>query len=400
MSKEKEINVLMVNYEFPPIGGGGGTTTRFLAKYLSKAGVNVSVLTSKSTDENSYNHPDGFKVYQVGPLKNKLSGTHLPELARFVFTSIYYSRNIKKVIHPDIIHCFFTLPSGCFGLYCKKVFDIPYVTSALGADVPGFNIGDKRLDVYHTLTKPVSRSIWDNSSYIVANSESLKDQCKQFTPYHDIQIITNGVDTDIFFPLKDKSNNSKVKLLFVSRLMPQKGIDTLINACGILKEKEIKDFSLTVVGDGHQRTLMEELINKNGLKDFVNHLGWINLENLPDIYRSADIFILPSSMEGMPSVVLQAMASGLPIIATRVDGFKEILEENVNGFFAEYNNPKDLADQIEKLIKSKELRDKMSKKSLEKAKNFSWDYIADQYLKLYKSMLGIESAKKEEVIIS
>jgi glycosyltransferase involved in cell wall biosynthesis len=392
MGNNKKINVLMVNYEFPPIGGGGGTTTRFLAKFLVKLGVSVSVLTSTSSNENSYDHPDGFKVYHVGPLKNKLSGTHLPELARFIFTSIYYSRNIKKVIHPDIIHCFFTLPSGCFGLYCKKIFNIPYITSALGADVPGFNIGDKRLDIYHTLTKPVSRSIWDNSSYIVANSKSLKEQCEKFTPYHDIKVITNGVDTEVFFPLKGKSLSEKIRFLFVSRLMPQKGIDTLINACGILKEKGIENFSLTVVGDGHQRPLMEALIKKHDLKEFINHKGWINLEDLPNFYRNADVFVLPSSMEGMPSVALQAMASGLPIIASRVEGFEEILEENINGLYFEYKNENALADHMADLINNPSRIEKLSKESLRKSKDFSWEKIASDYLDLYETSLNFSQS--------
>ncbi len=392
----KKLDVLLVNYEFPPIGGGGGTTTRFLAKFLVKLGVNVSVLTSKSNNENSYDHPDGFKIYHVGPVKNKHSGTHIPELARFIFTSIYYSKNIKKVIHPDLIHCFFTLPSGCFGLYCKKTLKIPYVVSALGADVPGFNIGDKRLDTYHSLTKPLSKSIWDNASYIVANSKSLQDQCKKFTPYHDIKVITNGVDTDIFFPAKEKNENEKVKFLFLSRLMPQKGIDTLINACGILKEKRITNFSLTVVGDGHQKPLMEELIKKHDLKGFIDHKGWINLEDIPKYYRDSDVFVLPSTMEGMPSVALQAMASGLPIIASKVEGFEEILEENVNGNYFELKNEGALADCMINFIKNKEKIERMSKESIRKSKDFSWEKIASDYLTLYEKSLSKLSLRAEK----
>ena len=203
----KNLKALMVNYEFPPIGGGGGTTTRFLAKHLVKLGVDVSVLTVKSGKESYYVHPDGFKLYYVNPQKTKLQTTHIPELARFILTIIAGAKKTIKEVKPDLIHCFFTIPSGCFGLYCKKVFNIPFITSTLGADVPGFNIGDWKLNVYHFLTHGLSKAIWNNSSYIVANSSSLKSLCQQFSPTLNFEMITNGVDIDVFYP-PDKRNDS------------------------------------------------------------------------------------------------------------------------------------------------------------------------------------------------
>ena len=393
----KKLKVLMVNYEFPPIGGGGGTTTRFIAKYMSRLGVDVDVITAKPVNQDIYDHPDGFRIHYAGPVKNKLSGTHIPELARFALTLIYYSKTVIKKIKPDLIHCFFTLPSGSFGLYCKKVYDIPYITSVLGADVPGFNIGDWRLDTYHGLTKPITRAIWNNSSHIVANSSSLKETCKEFSPHHNIEVITNGVDTELFYPGNKNNNSNEIQLLFVSRLMLQKGIDTLIKSCGVLKDRGINNFRLTIVGEGHLKSLMFSLIDKFNLREKINFLGWKDLEILPDIFRKAAIFILPSVMEGMSSVTLQAMASGLPIVASKVLGFEEILEENVNGLTAEYNNPEDFANKIEKLIKSPELREKMAKKSLEKSKRFSWESIARQYLEIYQKTVFRDLKEIKEI---
>ena len=385
VTEKKNLKVLMVNYEFPPIGGGGGTTTRFLAKYMTKLGVNVNVVTARPIRENHIDHPDGFRIYYVGPMKNKLSGTHVPELARYALTLMYYSGDVIGKTSPHLLHCFFTIPSGIFGLFSKKKYKVPYIVSTLGADVPGFNIGDWRLDVYHTFTKPLSKSIWDNASYVIANSNSLKATCKKFFPAKEIFTITNGIDTELFYPHPDKNHNpGEVQLLFVSRLMLQKGVDTLIKTCHILNERGIKNFKLTVVGEGYLKKMMFSLIDKYKLKDKINFLGWKDLEELPDIYRNADIFILPSVMEGMSSVCLQAMASGLPIVTSRVKGFEEILEENINGLYAEYNDAEEFADALEKLIKSPELREKLSKGSYEKSKEFSWQRIAEKYLEHYE----------------
>ena len=396
---EKKLKVLMVNYEFPPIGGGGGTTTRFLAKYLTRLDVEVNVMTSNPGKEDIVDHHEGYRMHYVGPTKNKLSGTHIPELARFALTIIYYSKIVLNRIKPDLIHCFFTLPSGSCGLYCKKFYNVPYITSVLGADVPGFNIGDWRLDAYHALTRFLSKSIWKNSSHIVANSNSLKETCNEFSPNNKIEIISNGVDTELFYPAKNKKSNSEIQLLFISRLMPQKGIDTLIKACDVLNKRGVTNYKLTIVGEGHLKNLMFSLIEKYNLREKINHLGWKDLEELPDIYRAADIFILPSVMEGMSSVVLQAMASGLPIVASRVKGFEEVLEENENGLFAEYNNPGQFANAIEKLIESESLRKSMSEKSLKKSKMFSWESIAKQYLELYEKAVFGEIKSKEKGLV-
>ena len=141
---------------------------------------------------------------------------------------------------------------------------------------------------------------------------------------------------------------------------------------------------------------MFSLIDKYKIRDKVNFLGWKKLEELPAMYRSADVFILPSVMEGMASVTLQAIASGLPIIVSRVEGNEDVLEEGYNGLSAEYNNPLDFADAIEKLIKQPDLRNKMSKNSIAKSKQFTWESIAKKYLELYEKSVTILPRHCEE----
>lgn len=384
----KRFKVLMVNHEFPPIGGGGGTTTRFLAKYLSKLGLDISIITARPGKEAHIKHEDSFDLYYIGPEKKNYETSHIPEMTGFILSTLLDSGRLIKEIKPDLIHCFFTIPAGCFGLYCKKVYGIPFLSSTLGADVPGFNIGDWKLNVYHSLTHNISRSIWKNTSHIVANSNTLKTLCEQFSPEQKIEMITNGVDIDVFYPAKNKKPNDVINLLFISRLSLQKGIEPLIKACGQLKKDGIENFKLTIVGDGPLREKMFSLISELNISDKIDFKGWMRLEDIPEIYRGADVFLLPSIMEGMPSVVLQAMATGLPVIGSKVEGFSEVLEDNVNGFCIEYGDYKSLASSIHKLISSKTLREQMSKSSLEKSKVFSWETIAKKYLELYKEALN------------
>lgn len=383
----KKVKVLMVNHEFPPIGGGGGTTTRFLAKHLVKLGIDVSIISAKPGKDSYIEHEDGFKIYYIGPEKKNYETSHIPEMTGFILTSLLKADKLIKEIKPDLIHCFFTIPAGCFGLYCKKIYDIPFLASTLGADVPGFNIGDWKLNAYHSLTHNISKSIWKNTSHLVANSNSLKILCERFSPKQKIEMITNGVDTDIFYPSSSTKSNNTINLLFISRLSLQKGIEPLIKACGELKNLGVENYKLTIVGDGPLKERMFSLIDELKIKDKVDFKGWLKLEELPEIYRDSDVFLLPSVMEGMPSVVLQAMASGLPVIGSKVEGFSEVLEDNINGFCVEYGDYKAIASAIAKLIDSPELRNQMSKKSIEKANIFSWESISKQYLTLYENML-------------
>ncbi len=396
----KKIKVLMANHELPPIGGGGGTTTRFLAKYLSKMGVEVNVITSKPYDKSFVEHPDGFNIYYIGPQKNNFETSHIPEMTRFILESLFNAKKIVRKTSPDLIHCFFTIPAGCFGLYCKKTFNIPYISSTLGADVPGFNIGDWKLNTYHSITHLLSRSIWNNSSNIIANSSSLKELCVRFSPKQRIEMITNGVDTEVFFPSNQKQNNDCINLLFISRLCAQKGVEPLIKSCGELKKLGVENFKLTVVGDGPLKEKMFSLVNEYDISSKVEFLGWKKLEELPDIYRSADVFLLPSVMEGMPSVVLQAMACGLPVIGSKVEGFSEVLEDGINGFCIEYGDHKAIAHAIAKLATDSNLRQKMAQNSLKKSESFSWKKIAENYFKIYEEVAYGKKPAKEPILTS
>lgn len=397
----KKLKVLMLSHEFPPIGAGGAQTTRFIAKYVTKLGVNVNILTTRPGKELSLDHIDGYKVFYTGKIKKKYYTTHIPEMCLFIASAITDLKFIIEKVNPDIVHSFFAIPSGILGLHIKNKYKIPYIVSLLGADVPGFEIGDWRLNTYHFLTKHLSKAIWNNASSLIANSFSLKELSNKFTPDLDIKIITNGVDRNIFYP-KSSSNYStdKVNLVFASRLMMQKGIDSLIIACGILKNRGVNNFKLTVVGDGYLKGLMNSLIKKYDLKDNVDHIGWKRNDEIPEIFRESDVFILPSTMEGMSTVVLEAMSCGLPIIVTKVEGYSEILEDGVNGVTVEYGNHEKLADAIEKLIKSPKLREKMSQASIEKAKKFSWENIAEQYVEVYKKTLFISTDKKEKTLVT
>jgi len=137
----------------------------------------------------------------------------------------------------------------------------------------------------------------------------------------------------------------RLKILSVARLHPVKGLSDLIAACALLRDKGV-DFECTIVGDGQERDELQTQVKTLGLTEYINLPGWVENEKLPEIYHNHTVFVLPSSSEGVPVVIMEAMASGLPIVATGVGGVPEIVEQGVNGALVEPHQPAMIADAV------------------------------------------------------
>jgi len=177
-------------------------------------------------------------------------------------------------------------------------------------------------------------------------------------------------------------------ILFVGNLIKRKGVDTLIESIRIV-HKQFPNLLVLIVGHGEERDKLELLTNTYGLTHNVKFLGAVQEDALADFYNSADAFILPSTSEGHSVALLEAMASGLSIIASNIDGNKVSVEDGVNGFFFEPSNIKDLAEKLTVMLTDDALREKMSVNSskmyLEK---FTTEVQIQNFLKVYRSLLN------------
>ena len=206
-----------------------------------------------------------------------------------------------------------------------------------------------------------------------------------------IVTIPNGVD-NIFFK-KVKVNNFKKQLnikeqlvLFFGRLNATKGPDKFVLAAKeILKENKKIKFLIIGPDEGMLNKVKE--LSKDE-KNIIILGPERNKEKLPEIYQSADVYVMPSFREGMPLTLLEAYASGLPIVASPVNGIPFEMKSHENGFFANYGDIQELKNKILLLLKNKKLSNQISKNNIEKAKNYSWDSIAERTLNLYKQVIN------------
>jgi len=151
--------------------------------------------------------------------------------------------------------------------------------------------------------------------------------------------------------------------------------------------QETQSVRLMLVGDGAEEEELRQLVERLSLGNWVSFIGKIPNEKIPEYLAASDVFVLPSLSEGLPNVILEAMASGLPIVASKVGGLPEMIKNGENGFLVEPKSPEQIAKKVLLLLGDNELKEKISKNNKEKAKDYSWESIVIKLEKVYQSLL-------------
>lgn len=371
--------LLLINYEYPPLGGGAGNATFHLAREFTLLGAEVMVLTSGFRGLPRQENSAGFAVKRIPTIRRRVDRCTPVEMLTFAMSATLSALRLTRSWRPDVAIAFFGIPCGPVAFTIKAIYGIPYIVSLRGGDVPGFQPYD--LSLYHQLMKPTIRFLWRQAACVVANSQGLRDLAQSSEPDMTIHVIPNGVDVKTFRPRDASARKGPVRLLYVGRLTYQKGVDIFIQALQKI-DSEIQ-FEVELVGDGNARPTLERMVQKSDLVDRLHFAGWLDRTEIPQRYQQADIFVLPSRDEGMANVILEAMASGLPVITTSLAGNRELVRNGKNGLLVPPDDPETLANALLELINKVELRQRMG--SLGRTlveKGYSWTLMARQYLKV------------------
>jgi len=368
----------MLNYEYPPLGGGGSNACKYILKEFTKKNLEVDLVTSSSANTfETEKIGSNISIYKLPINKKDIHYWTQREIITYSLKAHGFIKNLLKEKEYDVCHAFFGIPCGAIAYLFRE--KMPYIVSLRGSDVPGFN---NRFSFQYVFLKPVIKKVWSEAGAVVANSEGLKEFALKTSPDQKISVIHNGIDISEFKPdIKKPDKNKEFSIICVSRLIERKGIRFLIEAIGKLKDRDIK---LILVGEGNQEKELKGLAVNLRISDRVEFKGYMNHDGIADLYKKSDVFVLPSLNEGMSNALLEAMASGLPVIVTDTGGTAELV--NGNGFIIEKGSADSIVKALENFMGDRDSMLQRGKRSREMALGLSWTNVANKYYEMYEEL--------------
>lgn len=374
------MNILMLNSEYPPLGGGQGNANKQLFDVFNRQ-QNMDLTVDMIAASTSASYKESYKRGQIyfldiGKKNQNLHFQTFGDLASFTVKSFFKSVSLLRSHKYHLVVAWAGVPSGFVAFLLNIFFHVPFIVLLRGADVPFWDPRWKLLDRF--ILCRLSPYIWKKACRVYANSAGLKALAHKVWPDGTVGILYNGVDTEIFKPPQQSNARKSPVILSVGRLIPRKGFHDLIEA---LHELTYHDFELWIVGDGPERDRLTALAFDYGLTERVKFWGIQSQEQLASLYKQSDIYCLPSLNEGMSNTILEAMACGLPIVTTEVSGSSELVKDN--GFLVRPGDKKALGKRLSQLLANDELRRSMGRLSRKRAETFSWENAAEQFYRAF-----------------
>ncbi len=292
----------------------------------------------------------------------------IPVLRALLFVLWGFLRGLR--LRYDIIHAHYAMPQGFLGVLLKIARRKPLVLTVHGSDAA---LGRGSL-------APILRWVLRRSDRITTVSRFLQREVIALGAREGAVRVVYGGVTPKAPPGEGSSGGARI--VFVGSLVRQKGVDILLEAFQEVKGAE-KGAELWIVGDGRERPRLEALAR--GLEG-VRFLG--RRDDLTAVFDGASVLVLPSRAEGFGLVLLEAMASGVPVVASRVGGIEEVVEDGVNGLLVEKENPKALAQGILRLLEDGGLRERLVRNGLATARGFPWERTAREVDEVYAELVG------------
>ena len=370
-----QMHVLIVNSEYPPIGGGAGNASAHIAKALIGLGNEVTVLTSAFADLPNDEIKDDIRIIRLPALRRFQDRSTAFEQILFMLILTIWGFFWLLKLRPNVILAFFGVPSGLAVWLWSLFIKVPFIVLLRGGDVPGFRPYD--FAALHRLISPILRLVWKAAHAVVANSNGLKELGLAFEPGISIKVIPNGVSE---MASSFKRQWAPAHMLFVGRLVYQKGLDILFDALANLTEQ---NWQLTIVGDGPRKSWLEQRARDLGIFDRIHFSGWQPREKLARYYQEANLFVYPSRHEGMPNALLEAMSAGLPSVASHISGNEELIDSGKNGILVKSESKAELQAALKKLIQDEALLEKMGHNARKKTlREYSWQTVGEAYNRL------------------
>jgi len=379
------VRILMLNNEFPPLGGGTGSVNQALLQRLAYvADLEIDLFTAalgRAPEREQFS--ERIRLYKV-PVDNRdIHHSSNRELLTYAALALPAALARHRALPYDFCFAWSAVPAGSVALALHRLCGLPYLVRVSGPDIPGFEERYARL--YPILT-PIIRSVWRNATMVVAKCHGEATMIRRVDPSITPVLAPNGVDVRAF-RMAAPRNNGPLRIICVARLIERKGQRHLLAALRRLRDAGVTA-TVKFVGTGDAAQAYRAEADRLGIADLVTFTGYVPRERIADHYADADVFVLPSHNEGMSVATLEAMAAGLPLVVTRTGGTAELVQEGENGLTFAWGDVETLAQHLAYLAANREVVRQMGAASRRRAERMSWDAVAARYLEIFDRMLN------------
>jgi glycosyltransferase involved in cell wall biosynthesis len=371
------LRILMLNLEYPPLGGGAGPVTRGLARALVAGGHSVDVVTMRYRGLPAEADDDGVRLFRVPGIRRRLELSHLHELATYVWGGLRKSRALARAAAYDLCHCHFIVPTGIIPYTLRTMPGFPpYVITSHGSDVPGYN--PDRFTLVHRLTPPLLRRVLRSAAGLIVPSAALErliqDRFGQDTPPRTL--IANGIELDRF-----TARPKEPRVLVATRLFERKGVQHVIEALATLPGH---GHTLEVAGDGPQHAELERQARDRGVPAHFH--GWLSRKTLDPLFERSRIFVLATASDNFPVSLLEAMAARCAVITTRAGGCPEVVGDT--GLVVEPGDVQGLREALNRLMRDSAYAESLGERAARRVRDqFGWAAIASRHESAYQAAL-------------
>ena len=391
------MHILLCNYEYPPLGGGGGIFTAHLARHLAKH-HEVTVLTSLALGMPLDSVEGGVRVIRVPVfLRQHRATASLVSMASYIFNGVREGKKLLLRQSFDVINTHFALPSGPVGDALSRFGNIPNVLTVHGGDI--YDPSKFSSPHRHPLLKTWTRHLLYRADKIVGQSnDTLDNMHKYYASDLDATLIPLGIEPPPLVSAQEcnyQFGEDEVLLITVGRLVPRKASGQLITMMKGIKGARAR---LIIIGCGPEEKALKAEVKSSGLGERVLFTGYISDEDKFRLLQRSDIYVSTSQHEGFGLVFLEAMASGLPIVCYNHGGQTDFLQNHRNGYLLPLNDLDGVRERCRQLVESAELRKSIGDVNERYVNQFYIHNCASLYEDVFQEAISQFSEKAAEKV--
>ena len=366
------MRILTLSCEYPPIGGGGATACAILAEALVGKGHEVDIVTAGMDDLPRCEHRAGVRILRARGRRRWRHYSSALEQASFVLPMGWLAARLLRERRYDVIHCHFVVPTGLIAYVLARRSGVPYMLTAHGSDIPGYN--PERFQLLHRLIHPAWSRILQGAAAVTVPSDFLAQLIRKRS-----QVPVLGIP----YPFSGREPvrvPRRRRVLVAARLVERKGVQHVLSA---LAGHDL-DWEVVIAGDGPSRPWLEQLAAEHQVR--ASFVGFLPRNELAAIYASSAIFVLPSRRENMPMVLLEAMAAGCAVVTTSNTGCAEAVGDA--GLLVDPGDVEGLRRSLFRLMADEELRSLYAARGRRRMGDFAAPRVASRFVDLFGSIVA------------